>query len=103
MGFKFEKPIVWQKVVDFSSEIHELTKSFPKHEIFIHTSQIKRAADSVSLNFVEVSTGQLNAEFRKFIGDILRSNIDVVGCINLTQKRKLIDLESITKMYKQCE
>ena len=103
MGFKFEKLIVWQKAVDLSSVIHELTKSFPKDELFILTSQIKRAADSVSLNIAEGSTGQSNAEFKKFIGYALRSNIEVVGCIYLAQKRNLIDLESFDKIYNQCE
>ena len=58
MAFKFEKLIVWQKSVDLSNAVHELTRSFPKEELFILTSQIKRAADSVSLNIAECSTGQ---------------------------------------------
>lgn len=49
MAFKFEKLIVWQKAVDLSYNINELTKSFPKEELFILSAQIKRAADSVSL------------------------------------------------------
>lgn len=66
MGFKFEKLIVWQKAVDLSYEIHQLTKKFPKDELYILTTQIKRAADSVSLNIAEGSTGQTNPEFRRF-------------------------------------
>ena len=68
MAFKFEKLLVWQKAVDLSYDIHELTRSFPKEELFILTSQIKRAADSISLNIAEGSTGQSNAEFNKFLG-----------------------------------
>jgi four helix bundle protein len=49
MSFKFEKLIVWQKAVDLAASAHELTKSFPKEELFILSAQIKRAADSVSL------------------------------------------------------
>ncbi|MDB5014359.1 MAG: four helix bundle protein [Daejeonella sp.] len=79
MAFKFEKLKVWQKAVDLSDNIDKLTKQFPKDEIFILTSQIKRAADSVSLNIAEGSTGQSNPEFRKFLGYALRSNIEVVS------------------------
>ena len=66
MSFKFEKLIVWQKAIDLAGSVHELIKIFPKDELFILSSQIKRAADSVSLNIAEGSTEQSNAEFIKF-------------------------------------
>lgn len=103
MGFKFEKLIVWQKALDLAESVHELTKGFPKEELFILSSQIKRAADSISLNIAEGSTGQSNAEFIKFLNYVLRSNVEVVGCIYLAQKRNLIDLSKFSKIYRQCE
>jgi four helix bundle protein len=66
MSFKFEKLKVWQKAVDLASDVDELTKTFPKDELFILSAQIKRAADSVSLNIAKGSTGQSNAEFKIF-------------------------------------
>ena len=30
MAFKFEKLIVWQKSLDLSDEVNQLTKTFPK-------------------------------------------------------------------------
>jgi len=89
MSFKFEKLLVWQKAVDLSADVHVLTKKFPKDELFVLTSQIKRAADSVSLNIAEGSTGQSNAEFKKFLGYALRSDIEVVSCLYLAQRRDI--------------
>jgi len=66
MAFKFENLIVWQKAVDLSADISDLVKTFPKEELFILTSQLKRACDSISLNIAEGSTGQTTAEFKKF-------------------------------------
>lgn len=103
MGFKFEKLKVWQKAVDMAVEVNNLTKTFPKDELFILTAQIKRAADSVSLNIAEGSTGQSNAEFKKFLTYALRSDIEVVGCLYLGQKRDLIDQENFSKIYAKCE
>ena len=103
MSFKFEKLIVWQKAVDLASEVHEFTKTFTKDELFILTAQIKRAADSVSLNIAEGSTGQSNAEFNKFLGYALRSDIEVVGCLYLAQKRNLVKQDDFSKLYNQCE
>jgi four helix bundle protein len=103
MSFKFEKLIVWQKAVDLSADVHELTKTFPKDELFVLTSQIKRAADSVALNIAEGSTGQSNPEFNKFLGYALRSNIEVVSCLYLAQKRSIISQENFSKLHQQCE
>jgi len=68
MPFKFEKLEVWKESVELTGLIDEVSKTFPKEEIYILTSQIKRAADSVSLNIAEGSTGQSNAEFKRFLG-----------------------------------
>lgn len=89
MSFKFKKCIVWQKAVDLSADVNDLTKNFPKDKLFILSAQIKRAADLVSLNIAEGSTGQSNAQFNKFLGYALRSNIEVVGCLFLAQRRDL--------------
>ena len=103
MAFKFEKLIVWQKSLDLSDEINQLAKSFPKDELYILASQIKRAADSVSLNIVEGSTGQSNPEFSRFLGIALRSNIEVVGCIFLAKRRGFLSADKFDKIYKMRE
>lgn len=103
MAFKFEKLIVWQKALDLSEEVDTLTKKFPKEELYILSSQIKRAADSVSLNIAEGSTGQSNPEFSRFLSYALRSNIEVVGCIYIGQRRNIIHQTDFDKIYKMCE
>ena len=103
MPFKFEKLIVWQKAVDLSDTVHQLAKKFPKDELYILTSQIKRAADSVSLNIAEGSTGQSNPEFNRFLGIALRSDIEVVGCIFLGKRRGYITDKEFEEIYKMCE
>jgi four helix bundle protein len=64
---------------------------------------MKRAADSIALNIAEGSTGQSNPEFNKFLGYSLRSNIEVVGCIFVAQRRNLIKQDDFDKIYKMCE
>ena len=61
---KFEQLIVWQKSLELTGLVHQLTIGFPRDELFVLTAQIKRAADSVNLNIAEGSTGQSNAEFK---------------------------------------
>ena len=99
MAFKFEKLKVWESAVELSGQISELTERFPKKEMFILTSQIQRATDSISLNIAEGSTGQTNPEFRRFLGIALRSAIEVVGCLHLAKRRNLINIEEFNHFY----
>ena len=103
MAFKFEKLIVWQKAVDLSDAVNQGTKGFPRDELYIITSQMKRAADSVSLNIAEGSTGQSTPEFKRFLGIALRSGVEVVGCIYLAQRRTYISESDFERIYRMCE
>ena len=103
MAFKFERLLVWQKALDLSDVVHQLTKTFPKDEMYVFTSQIKRAADSVSLNIAEGSTRQTNPEFSRLLSYALRSDIEVVGCIFIAQRRGYIQQQEFEKIYRLCE
>lgn len=103
MAFKFEKLRVWQKAIELADDIDKLTKTFPKDEVYVLTSQMKRAADSISLNIAEGSTGQSNAEFVRFLRYALRSDIEVVNCLHLAIRRGYISQETFDKYYMNCE
>ncbi len=49
----FRDVLVWQKAHAFTLAIYRATESFPKHELFALTSQLRRAASSIPSNFVE--------------------------------------------------
>jgi four helix bundle protein len=103
MAFKFEDLIVWQKALHLTEIIDSTTKFFPKDELYVLTSQIKRAADSTALNIAEGSTGQSNAEFNRFLGFALRSSIEVVGCIFVAKSRKIISEDDFNLIYEKEE
>jgi four helix bundle protein len=103
LGFKFEKLNVWQRAIDFSTGIHNLTRKFPKEELYVLSSQIKRAADSIALNIAEGSTGQTNAEFKLFINYAVRSAIEVVTCLYIGKNRKIISPTDFIKFYNEAE
>ena len=99
MAFKFENLQVWQKALDLSVEVHQLTKSFPKDELYVLTSQIKRAADSVVLNIAEGCIGQSNAVFKVFLNYSIRSGIEVVSCLFVGNRRDIINESDFQKLY----
>ncbi|MGY3053633.1 four helix bundle protein [Pedobacter sp. UYEF25] len=103
MAFKFEKLKVWQKALDLADEVDKMTRTFPREEVYVLTSQAKRAADSISMNIAEGSTGQSNPEFKRFLGYALRSDIEVVNCLHLSRRRGYISEEVFNKHYQSCE
>ena len=101
MKFKFEKLVIWQKAMDLGEEINKIADNFPKKEIYNLSSQIRRAADSVSLNISEGSIGQSNPEQKKFIGYSIRSLAEVVTCLHKGNRRNYINEDEFNKYYNE--
>lgn len=102
MSFKFEKLIIWQKAMDFGEEIHQLSTTFPKSEMYNLTSQIVRASDSVALNISEGSIEQSKAKFGRFLGYSIRSVAEVVTCLYKAKRRGYITEDVFNKLYNDC-
>lgn len=98
---KFEDLRVWQKALELTVVIHNLTRSFPKEEMFILTSQIKRASDSIALNIAEGSTGNSNAEFNRFLQMANRSAIEVIACLHIAKARNILKNEDFETIYNE--
>jgi four helix bundle protein len=103
VAFRFEDLQVWQRAIDLGEQINQLTKSFPKDEVYVLTSQIKRAADSVVLNIAEGSTGQSKSVYKVFLSYALRSAIEVVSCLFIAKKRGYIQDELFRELYTEYE
>lgn len=53
--WNYKNLIVWQKAMDVAVKVYHLTDTFPKNEQYGLTSQIRRAASSISANIAEGS------------------------------------------------
>ena len=60
----YKRLIVWKEAHEFVLMIYKATKSFPREELFGLTSQIRRAAVSISANIVE---GQARASRKEYV------------------------------------
>ncbi|MCW3114842.1 MAG: four helix bundle protein [Segetibacter sp.] len=103
MAFKFEKLEIWKAAIDISDDVDKLTKTFPKDELFVLTSQIKRAADSISLNITESSTGQSDDEQCRFLRYAQRSALEVVNCLYVAKRRGFLKEDQFTTAYEVLE
>ncbi len=83
--------LVWQKAMDISVEVYRITGAFfPKEEIFGLTSQVRRAANSISLNIAEGHGTQSTANFLKYLGISLASKNELESGIILAVRLNFI-------------
>ena len=58
---------VWQRAIELVVDVYQITKSFPKEEIYGLVSQMRRAAVSIPANIAEGAARQTKKEFYQFI------------------------------------
>jgi four helix bundle protein len=63
----FRKIKAWQRADDLAAAVYEVSKSFPREEIYGLTSQIRRAASSVPANIVEGASRESAKDYAHFL------------------------------------
>lgn len=89
----FEDLLSWQKAHAFVLSIYEITKKFPKDELFGLTSQLKRAAVSIAANIAEGYKKQSKKEKIHFFNIAQGSLEECRYYLILTKDIKIITLE----------
>lgn len=84
----FRDLIVWQRSVELTVAVYELTREFPREEIYGLTSQIRRACVSVASNIAEGHGRNSTGEFRQFLGVARGSNFEVQTQLILSRRLK---------------
>ena len=90
MGFKFEELAVYQKAIDFVDAVYSLTKGYPHDEMFGLTSQLRKAAFSISLNIAEGSA-RTKKEFCRFIDMTRGSVFECATILRISVKQNYIN------------
>ena len=101
--FRFESLRIWHDAVDFSDEVYRLSASFPDNERYGLTSQITRAANSISLNIAEGSGRDTPQDFNRFLGIAIGSTFEVAAALFLALKRGYVSDEIHQRIYAQAE
>ena len=98
---------VWKKSIEFVTEIYQVTNSFPKHELYGLTSQIRRAAISIPSNIAEGAARNHKKEFKQFLYIALSSCTEIetqiiiaqnLGYIKISENNIIPKLDIIAKM-----
>jgi four helix bundle protein len=101
MGFRFEELDVYKESLEFANEIYDMTKRYPKTEIFGTINQIRRAAMSVSQNIAEGS-GRTKKEFRHFLDMARTSLYECIPLLEISKMQGYINTGEFSKLYERC-
>lgn len=74
---RFKNLEIWKDAMKLAKEVHLLTATLPKHELYGLSSQLRRAAVSVPSNIAEGAGRNNNGEFNQFLGIAIGSAFEV--------------------------
>ncbi len=101
--FAFEKLQVWQEARVLLKMIYLVTNSYPKSEIFGITSQMRRAALSISSNFAEGSGRTSKKDQAHFYQMSYSSELELLNQLILSQDLGYISGEQYNEVRLKIE
>ena len=86
---------VWQRSVDLADQVYTLSSRFPSAEQFGITSQLRRAAVSVSSNIAEGSGRDTTPDLRKFLSCSRGSVKETESLLLVSERVQLASVEEV--------
>jgi four helix bundle protein len=97
MGQSFRDLTVWQRSIELTTSVYELSATFPSSEIYGLTSQLRRAAVFIASNIAEGAGRGTKKEFRQFLSMARGSNCEVQPQLIIAARLKLGNQDQIQK------
>ena len=94
----FKKYDVWKLSHVYTLKVYEITKTFPKEEVYGIISQIRRASSSIPTNISEGCGRDSDAEFNRFLTIALGSASEVEYLIILSKDLNYLEEGSFIKL-----
>ena len=101
--FNFEKLETWQKAIDFADLVYSTTRAFPDDERFSLTSQMRRAAVSVSSNIAEGASRFSHDEYARYLEIASGSLFEVVSQSFVARRQGFLGETDFTRLYSAAE
>lgn len=101
MKYSFQKLHVWQLAIKLTKEIYVLIASFPPEEKYGLSSQIKRAAISISSNIAEGSARKSSKDQARFYQYAYSSLMEVVSQLELAIELGFIAKHSLDELINE--
>jgi four helix bundle protein len=101
--FNFEKLDVWNEAIAFADLIYSVSRRFPDDERFGLTTQMRRAAISISSNLAEGSSRVSRVDFGRFVEIATGSLFEVVSQTTVGKRRGFISEGDYAAIYAAAE
>jgi len=91
---------IWKRGFDLAVKIYKLTAKYPNHEKYNLTSQLRRAATSISSNIAEGASKHTAQDFQRFLYQAYASLKEVESLLLLSKELKYVlvrDFEVLAK------
>lgn len=93
MSKPHKKLVAWLKSMDLVEEIYDVTKTFPREEIYGLTSQLRRAAISVPSNIAEGAAGRSPIQFKNYLGIAIGSLNELATQMEIARRIGYVNAE----------
>src|SRR6185369_8815004 len=93
-----KKLIAWQKAMDLVEQIYDLTRKLPREEIYTLTSQLRRAAVSVTSNIAEGAAGRSTIQFRNYLSVAIGSLNELATQIEIVWRIGYLDRDAVANV-----
>jgi four helix bundle protein len=94
---------IWQKSVDLAVKIYEITKDFPREELYGLTSQIRRSAVSISSNIAEGAGRNTKKDFNNFLGISNGSSCELATQLIIAQRINFIEQPALESLQQEID
>ena len=93
--FSYERLRVWQKAVDFAKLVYQVTKDFPRDEVFGLTSQMRRASVSVAANIAEGSSRSTGKDRARFVEIAYGSLCELATLFHIANSQDMVTQQQL--------
>ncbi len=103
MAKMYENLDAWKESTNLAVNICQMTKTFPKEEIWGITSQLRRASISISSNIAEGSGRKSKKDFKQFVHMASGSLNEVETLLHICSRLDLLTAASYNELKESSE
>lgn len=94
---------VWQLAMDLVVSVYRITGSFPRHEIYGLTAQMRRAAVSIPANIAEGHARRSDAFYLNHLNIALGSQAELLTEIDVASRLEYLDRDTALSFSQQVD